>query len=106
MRDAVVLPLRLLLIRWPLTVRVALDLRGRSGVCGLLSVAVDVLVTVSALGGVEMDIDGACAAGGWQPWGFFYLHDCWHWRVPSRLSLVCEGCRVEDSWARWAVGRR
>ena len=64
MRDAVVLPLRLLPICWPLTVCVALDLCGRRGVCGLLSVAVDVLVTVLALGGAAVDIDGARATGG------------------------------------------
>ena len=64
LRDAVVLPLRLLPIRWPLTVRVALNLRGRRGVCGLLSVAVDVLVTVLGLGGAAVDIDGARATGG------------------------------------------
>ena len=64
MRDAVVLSLRLLPIRWPLTVRVALDLRGRRGVCGLLSVAADVLVTVLALCSVAVDIDGAHATGG------------------------------------------
>ena len=63
MRDAVVLPLRLLPIHWPLTVRVALDLLGRRGVCGLPSVAVDVLVTVSAVGVAAVDIDGARATG-------------------------------------------
>ena len=64
MRDAVVLPLRLLPMCWPLTVRAVLDLLGLRGVCGLVSVAVNVLVTVSALGGVAVDIDGARAAGG------------------------------------------
>ena len=103
-----VLPLRLLPIRWPLTVRVALVRRGRRGVRGRwLLVAVDVLVTVLGLGGATVDVDGARAAGGgWQPWGFLNLHYRWHRRIPSRLSLVNEGCRVEDAWACWAVGRR
>ena len=65
MCDAVVLPFRLLPIRWPLTVRVALVRRGRRGVLGRwLLVAVDVLVIVLGLGGAEVDIDGARATGG------------------------------------------
>ena len=50
---------------WPLTVRVALDILGRRGVCGRwLPVAFDVLVTVSTIGGTAGDIDDARAAGG------------------------------------------
>ena len=71
--------LLLLPMRWLLTMRVALDLLRRRGFCGMLLVAVDVLVTVSALGGVAVDIDGARASGGGgQPWVFFHLHDRWH----------------------------
>ena len=68
MRDAVALPLRLLPMRWPLTVCVALDFHGRSVVCTRWSaVALLVVVPVSAVGGTAGEFDDARVAGegGW-----------------------------------------
>ena len=65
MRDAVVLPLRLLPMLWSLTVRVSLDFLGYRGVCVCwLLVTVPVLVTASTIGGMAREFDGARTVGG------------------------------------------
>ena len=63
--QSVVLLLCLLSMRWPLTVRVALDFLGHSAVCERWSsVDLTMLMTVSAIGGTKREFEGARAAGG------------------------------------------